>query len=271
MRAGIRKTGAGQATSISDVARTLLRIGPELDRLWAAIPDTFDIPETLRTTLHELIRVSVLRGNPSKLHSGLVVAGYGEKDVFPGLSEVIVDGAIGGRLRTRGRQDVTVAEHGPQVIPYAQTDMTKVFLDGVSPMNKNYLERFLHTAFSSLATQVALRLGIPMDVELEQDLVNVANRHATRFIRNLFGFLSAYNRAPIITMLSALPKEELAGLAESLVGLTAMKQRVSDEMQTVGLPVDVALISKGDGFIWLRRKHYFELGRNPGYLARRTK
>jgi len=27
--------------------------------------------------------------------------------------------------------------------------------------------------------------------------------------------------------------------------------------ETVGGPIDVAVISKGDGFIWIKRKHYF--------------
>lgn len=28
--------------------------------------------------------------------------------------------------------------------------------------------------------------------------------------------------------------------------------------ETVGGPVDVAVISKGDGFVWINRKHYFK-------------
>lgn len=27
--------------------------------------------------------------------------------------------------------------------------------------------------------------------------------------------------------------------------------------ENVGGPVDVAVISKGDGFVWIKRKHYF--------------
>ena len=47
-------------------------------------------------------------------------------------------------------------------------------------------------------------------------------------------------------------------MAEALVNLTALKRRVSDEMETVGGPIDVAVISKGDGFVWIRRQHYFD-------------
>ena len=35
---------------------------------------------------------------------------------------------------------------------------------------------------------------------------------------------------------------------------------------TVGGPIDVAIISKCDGFIWLKRKHYFDRAYNPQYF-----
>ena len=38
------------------------------------------------------------------------------------------------------------------------------------------------------------------------------------------------------------------------------------EMETVGGPIDVAVISKGDGFIWIKRKHYFNKDLNPQFF-----
>ena len=34
-------------------------------------------------------------------------------------------------------------------------------------------------------------------------------------------------------------------------------------------PIDVAVISKGDGFIWIRRKHYFNAELNPSFFRRK--
>jgi hypothetical protein len=56
-------------------------------------------------------------------------------------------------------------------------------------------------------------------------------------------------------------------MAESLVNLTSLKRRVSLQAETVGGPVDVAVISRSDGFIWIKRKEYFRPELNPGYLA----
>lgn len=62
-------------------------------------------------------------------------------------------------------------------------------------------------------------------------------------------------------MVAFLPLEEFVSMAESLVNLTSM------ESETVGGPIDVAVISKGDSFIWLNRKHYFDAQYNPHFAA----
>ncbi len=57
-------------------------------------------------------------------------------------------------------------------------------------------------------------------------------------------------------------------MAETLVNLASFRQKVSMSVETVGGPVDVAVISKGDGFVWIKRKNYFELDQNPRVLAK---
>ena len=67
--------------------------------------------------------------------------------------------------------------------------------------------------------------------------------------------------------MAILPKDELAAMAESLVNLTSFKRKVSMEVESVGGPIDVAVISKGDGFIWIKRKHYFEPELNQQFFS----
>ncbi len=40
------------------------------------------------------------------------------------------------------------------------------------------------------------------------------------------------------------------------------------DRETVGGPIDVAVITKGDGFVWVKRKHYFSPEYNPRVIAR---
>lgn len=73
---------------------------------------------------------------------------------------------------------------------------------------------------------------------------------------------------PILQVLEGTPKDQLASMAESLVNLTSFKRRVSMQAETVGGPIDVALISKGDGLVWVKRKHYFPADLNHQFFSR---
>lgn len=65
-----------------------------------------------------------------------------------------------------------------------------------------------------------------------------------------------------------MPKPDLAAFAESLVTVTSMMRKASIGPETVGGPIDVAVISRHEGFIWVKRKHYFDTELNKGYMAR---
>jgi hypothetical protein len=101
---------------------------------------------------------------------------------------------------------------------------------------------------------------------LEQAFDHVSNElrdGVDRVSRNRFA-------APIIDTVSALPKHELAEMAEALINLASFRKRVSPDLETVGGPADVAVISKGDGFVWIKRKHRFRSDRNAGFHANST-
>lgn len=63
---------------------------------------------------------------------------------------------------------------------------------------------------------------------------------------------------PVLKIVDYPPKEELAEMAETLVNMTSFRKRISINAETVGGPIDVVVITKGDDFIWIKRKHYFK-------------
>lgn len=76
---------------------------------------------------------------------------------------------------------------------------------------------------------------------------------------------------PLIDTVAFLSKEDLAELVESLVKMTCLKRRITKDNETVGGPVDVAVVTKGDGFIWMKRKHYFDPELNQHFFERYKK
>ena len=116
-----------------------------------------------------------------------------------------------------------------------------------------------------------------MEVEKEhpsyaRNLQKQVSHGLEEMIRRLFDDWDATRKAeywmPILANVAVLPKDELAAMAESLVNLTKFKRRASLQQETVGGPIDVAVITKGDGFVWVKRKHYFRAELNPRFMSR---
>lgn len=63
-----------------------------------------------------------------------------------------------------------------------------------------------------------------------------------------------------------MPIQDAIDLVEFLVDLTIKYSQFSPGATTVGGPIEIAAITKHEGFKWVRRKHYFTSELNPADL-----
>jgi hypothetical protein len=68
----------------------------------------------------------------------------------------------------------------------------------------------------------------------------------------------------------AMPLRDAIDLAEFLVDLTIKFSRFMPGAPTVGGPIEIAAISKHEGFRWIRRKYYFDRKLNPEEIFSRV-
>ncbi|MDR2178408.1 MAG: hypothetical protein LBP20_10280 [Treponema sp.] len=97
---------------------------------------------------------------------------------------------------------------------------------------------------------------------VDKSYKNILEDINREFIDYIKGFKQNVFVNPIMGIVDSLQKTDLAEMAESLVNLTSFKRHVSKDTETVGGPTDVAIITKGDGFVWIKRKHYFDIKLN---------
>jgi hypothetical protein len=118
---------------------------------------------------------------------------------------------------------------------------------------------------------IATTLKGRVQEHVSKQIVSRVRRSSEKALAILTNAMSRYAREihwePIVEIVSHLPKEELAGMAEALVSLTSFKRHITRDAETVGGPIDVAVISRGDGFVWIKRKHYFDPKLNPHFFA----
>lgn len=120
---------------------------------------------------------------------------------------------------------------------------------------------FLNNSFAELRNLLGT-FGIEINGnELHESRVGQYNERLREFARREF-------IDPVIEIVQFLPKDELATMAEALVNITSFRLRVSTNEETVGGPVDVAVVSKKDGLIWMKRKHYFKPDLNAHFFAK---
>jgi hypothetical protein len=103
---------------------------------------------------------------------------------------------------------------------------------------------------------------------IETEIVAAEDVFIDALGKTAFAEIRSQSQSAIDSMIEFMPKPELAKMAEALVSLTSIKKRVSRGMDTVGGPIDVALISQAEGFVWIKRKHYFPAELNPRYFHR---
>lgn len=203
--------------------------------------------------------------------TGLVFAGFGTSDYFPAMAAAGISARLCGSALTYDDEVVKItAEERGYWDTFAVDGPAKGWANGIhDEMRTEVVQNWANWVRYSLPQQVRNRLKAQgLNAAQVNNAVKAVGDIAKKQLHD-FGDHMNYTeyatfRMPMAASIELLPKDELALLAESLVNLTSLRHRMTiDQQNIVGGPIDVALISIGDGFVWLKRKHYFDNTLNP--------
>lgn len=261
----------------SHTTRTIVR------RFVTIINRAFNVFDRLPISKQNASRLRTIAGDisakfPSMQYggnSGVVIAGFGTEDYFPALRSLSVEIIIANKLKYRIEKETRIdATKTAAIIPFAQQELVATFMEGIDPQLKSTEESYLSEVFKKCIERVSNEVSGLSGVQ-KANLLQKLNDITTEEINNHRSKLQTFCKKkyvnPVMTVVSMLPKDELAAMAEVFVNLTSFKRRVSTEFETVGGPIDVAVISKGDGLIWIKRKHYFRPELNPQFFVNYNK
>ena len=203
--------------------------------------------------------------------SGVVFAGFGGKEFFPIIKDYEIEGIVNNKLKYReSLSDEISHKTDASIIPFAQREMVDTFIQGIDPSYKNLEESYLTTIFDEF-TELALNTLKNEMNENKSKSKKILQKSSGKIIADFQEKLEKHRQEmyidPVLSVVSMLSKDELAAMAETLVNLTSFKRKITMGSETVGGPIDVAVISKGDGFVWIKRKHYFKPELNPHFFA----
>lgn len=271
LRATMNELPFGEGFSHQDLAAVTQTYSDEVSQAVDAVFEDLPLGARNIKQIHDIYALFATKQFFTPSMSGIVVAGYGEREYFPSVISYEYDGVVLGKPKWRTGDRVAA---GPEmrgaVVPFAQREMVNLFMEGVDPAYRDTVQGALASFVEGLPDAIADGAGITGDARraLARRISVSANQLLGQFRGELEKYSYQAHIEPIIDAVSALPKDELGAMAESLVSLTSFKRRVTLDAETVGGAIDVAVISKGDGLIWLKRKHYFDPASNPQYFAR---
>ena len=209
---------------------------------------------------------------PYRSDSGLVFFGYGENEIYPRMVNIMIADSFCSYLRYK-RIDgssgaVTINGSTAWIIPYAQVDVSQTIIRGINPAFLDVLHASMHSILDGYRQKLLTMIPLGSENKGVIDAISAINHSeiAQNFVNNATEQFMMHYTEPLINTVAELSKEDMANLAESLVELTSLVRRMSPAEETVGGPVDVAVVSKGDGFIWLKRKHYFDPKLNTNFI-----
>lgn len=166
--------------------------------------------------------------------SGVVIAGYGEKEIFPSVISYLFEAVVDNRLMCKQDAYTQIGRDVPDavILSFAQREMVSTFVEGIEPSYQQTLQTYIQE----------LILGYPNNIidaipgldskrkeELLSKLKGVAEDILKDFSKQLDDYKNKHHVTPILNAVAALPKDALAEMAESLFELASDLSKVLSE------------------------------------------
>lgn len=229
----------------------------------------YEVPGEQDIQLNEVAKYLIYKLDwNSGMYTGLVIGGFGDQEHFPVMQRINVDGVYNDVLKWKELSVQRINEEQPSYIgSFAVTKAVDGFLTGIYTELRELLEittrlvQIVPTKFLN----VLLENNENLNADLVERLISASGEIATN-LREKVDFKVQSRKKDVLAVVEMLPLKELANVASTLVKLSSFEQQLSPHTEVVGEPIDVAVISKGDGFIWIDRKYYFKNELNYRYF-----
>jgi hypothetical protein len=244
----LKPLGGFSETFVSELLKQKKQL---FDEVAESVFEKSQLSDPILGSLRELGGLITTRVLDPSISCGIAFVGYGEEDIFPHLIAFVADVIVDGRLRYREKLNVKMSRgQTANVISLGKDDMIRTFFEGVNRHESNSLIALRERVKSLIEDAQEDTVIGPIEVFVET-LDSLINETQTRS-QSMFNVIGSF------------PQADLAKTAQELVKLECLWQRLSEEQEVSGGPVDVALITKG-GFAWVKHETIAEFVSNrPG-------
>lgn len=199
--------------------------------------------------------------NPDSF-TGIVFAGFGEQEHFPSFTEIDIKGVLGGQVIYRQKSASSVSLKNDVIIrPFAEADDVITFMKGMNHNLQAFLERALgHLLGETLpknwaqAVSESLKLANKESKRVEDIAITMGGAANQQLLQELQNHQVKEFTNPVCAATRHITPDLLGAMAETLIDLVSFRNEMSMSAETVGGPIDVAVITKAEGFTWAKQK-----------------
>ena len=192
----------------------------------------------------------------------LVFSGFGADEEYPSLIAVRVNEGFDSHICYRiGKDDIVhiTDQNETAICPFAQTDIMDALLTGIHPSLKNEALERNSVYLDNYRDQVSDYLYANDEItdELEEAINQVKSNDLSADFQSFEEQRELDSKQSWLKALKNYDLQNMARLAENLVAITGFERHMTFQQEGVGGPIDLAVITKNDGFIWLNRKSWY--------------
>jgi len=200
----------------------------------------------------------------------LIFTGFGDNEQYPSLERVNVNFGIGDRLAYWENSEDIIRisdELEYAVCPFAQTDVMALMTDGIDPDFKEYICRSAREELNDMLSFTAFQYRINDFPEKYAECLENLNIDslAEDFEKYVGKTIQEGRHTQVYDSVVEMNLYDMSHLAECLVSVTALSRHINFEQEGVGGLVDLAILTKADGFKWLNRKSWYDAPGKDGF------
>ena len=190
--------------------------------------------------------------------TGLVFIGFGSKDIYPSSYSAFVSGVFNGCLRwLEDDKDEITNRHSSLISPYAQTDVMMTMMKGVAPAFYNQILESQKSSLEKAKEKIVKKLS---ELRISNDVIDQVTNLETEDIQKSYeeeigAFMDENYIQGVVNAVDSFNLEDMANMAESLISITNLQRHFSSSEESVGGPIEVAIITRGGGFKWVKHRN----------------
>lgn len=192
----------------------------------------------------------------------LIFSGFGKDEEYPVLIKVMVEGGFDSRVCYHINQEeiYKISDEKPVAIcPFAQKDIMEALLTGIEPYYYKNICEEVEQIYERFLDR--LNFSVPSNPDQSNELKKLLDgvkykdliKQFLRFGKNL----RETERGQWLKALRDYDLQDMARLAENFIAMTSFERHMTFSPEGVGGPIDLAVITKNEGFTWLNRKSWY--------------